>query len=223
MNGVDEDCPDNCLSNFSLVRILLAVSTACLRSSVRNNIQYNFVGSVFLNTSKICGPPWPKRAATCLMHVTYTSMVSVFSSKLNDFHAWNKCSLVLPTLEYCSLNKFCIPIQSTFIGSDEWYHNLASPNSVKQNLWTWTPSTKWCAVIQSLLLGRWASASSSGFPENSGLKWDQFKCTICLPCFAGGVGCSCCCCWACCLAHAGAEGGGSGAGTLCTCSAISYL
>ena len=47
MNGVDKDCPDNCLSNFSFVNILLAVSTACLRSSMGNNIQYNFVGSVF--------------------------------------------------------------------------------------------------------------------------------------------------------------------------------
>ena len=48
MNGVDEDCPDNCLSIFSFVNILLAVSTACLRSSMGNNIQYNFVGSIFL-------------------------------------------------------------------------------------------------------------------------------------------------------------------------------
>ena len=55
MNGVGEDCPDNCLSNFSMVSILLAVSTACLRSFMGNNIQYSFVGSVFLNTSKIYG------------------------------------------------------------------------------------------------------------------------------------------------------------------------
>ena len=54
-NGVDDDCPANCLSNFSLVNILLPVSTASLRSSVGNSIQYNFVGSLFLNTSKICG------------------------------------------------------------------------------------------------------------------------------------------------------------------------
>ena len=55
MNGVDEDCPDNCQSIFSFVNILFAVSTACLRSSVGNNIQYNFVGSAFLKTSRICG------------------------------------------------------------------------------------------------------------------------------------------------------------------------
>ena len=55
MNGVDEDCPDNCLSILSFVNVLLAVCTACLRSSMANNIQYNFLGSVVLNTSKICG------------------------------------------------------------------------------------------------------------------------------------------------------------------------
>ena len=86
MNGVDEDCLVSCLSNFSLVNILLAVSTACLRFSIGNNIQYNFVGSVFLNTSKICGCPYPKSAATCLMEVTYASILSVFSSKLKDLH-----------------------------------------------------------------------------------------------------------------------------------------
>ena len=30
--------------------------------------------------------------------------------------------------------------------------------------------------IQSLVLRRCVSASSSGLPANSGLKWDQFKC-----------------------------------------------
>ena len=115
------------------------------------------------------------------MCVTYASMVSVFSSKLKDLHTWNNCSLVLPILEYCCLNKVCNPCQSVFIGSNDWYHSLASHNSVKQNLWTLTPSTKWCAVTQSLLWSRWASAYSAGFPQNSGLKWDQFKCTICCP------------------------------------------
>ena len=57
INGVDDECPANCLSKFSFVNSLLAVSTACLRSSIGNSIQYNFVGSVFLNTSKICGCP----------------------------------------------------------------------------------------------------------------------------------------------------------------------
>ena len=40
-----------------LVSILFTVSTACLRSSIGNNIQYNFIGSVFLNTSSTCGSP----------------------------------------------------------------------------------------------------------------------------------------------------------------------
>ena len=53
---------------------------------------------------------------------------------------------MLPILEYCCLNKLCKPCQFTFMGSKEWYHNLASPNSVKQNLWTLTPSIKWLWV-----------------------------------------------------------------------------
>ena len=51
----------------------------------------------------------------------------------------NNCSLVLPILEYCCLNKFCNPCQSTLIHSSDWYHNLASPYSVRQNLWILTP------------------------------------------------------------------------------------
>ena len=55
ISGLVDVCPVNCLSNFSLVKILFAVSTANLRSSMGNNLQYNFVGRVFLNTSRICG------------------------------------------------------------------------------------------------------------------------------------------------------------------------
>ena len=117
------------------------------------------------------------------MQWTYASMVSVFSSKLKDLHAWNNCSLVFPILENCCLNKFCTSCQSTFIGSNDWYHNLTSANNVRQNLWTFTPLTKWCAFIQSFEQSRCASASSSGFSENFGLKFDQFKCT------------TYCCCW----------------------------
>ena len=54
MNGLAEVCLVSCLSNFALVNILFAVSTACLRSSIGKSIQYNFGGSVFLNTSRIC-------------------------------------------------------------------------------------------------------------------------------------------------------------------------
>ena len=149
------------------------------------------------------------------MWVTYVSIVSVFSSKLKDLHARNKCSLLLPILEYCCLNKFCNPCQSTLIASNEWYHNLAYPNSVNQNLWTLTPSIKWCTFIQLLEWTRCTSASSSGFPEKSGLKWDQFKCTIyCPSCWVVGVcvkgarlSCWCYCCWACCPVCAGARRG----------------
>ena len=117
-------------------------------------------------------------------------MVSVFSSKLKDLHAWNNCSQVLPTFEYLCLNKFCNSGQSTFIGSREWYHNLASHNNVRLNLWTFTPWTKQCIFIQSFEQIRCTYASSSGFPENSGLKFDQFKCIIC--CWSWI--CCCCCC-----------------------------
>ena len=57
MNCVHEACPNYHLSIFSFVNILLAVSTACLRSFIGNSIQYTFVGNMFLNTSKICGSP----------------------------------------------------------------------------------------------------------------------------------------------------------------------
>ena len=70
INGLVEVCLVNHLSNFSFVSILFAVSTACLRSSIGNNIQYNFVGSVLLNTSRICGSPYPKSVATCLIQET---------------------------------------------------------------------------------------------------------------------------------------------------------
>ena len=52
MNELNEDCLANSLSSFSFVNILYAVSTACLKPSIGNSTQYNFIGSVFLNTSK---------------------------------------------------------------------------------------------------------------------------------------------------------------------------
>ena len=98
------------------------------------------------------------------------------------------------------------------MGSNGWYHNLASLNSVKQNIWTLVSSTKWCVVIQSLVWSRWASASSSDFPENSGLKWDQFRCTSCC---AGCAGC----CGAC---HSGGSAGSEG-GIRCWHPAVAVL
>ena len=103
-------------------------------------------------------------------------------------------SLVLPNLEYHLLNWFCNSSHVIAIISNEAYHNLASPINVKQNLWTFTPSGKWCVFIQSLVLNRWASTSSSGLLEYSGLKWDQFICIwTCWPgcsCKGCGPGCS---------------------------------
>ena len=83
----------------------------------------------------------------------------------------------MPILEYCCLNWFCKLIQSTFIGLSDSYHNLASPTNVKQKHWT--------VSIQSFILKRCASASSSGLHVNSGLKCDQFNCGTC----AGWIGC----------------------------------
>ena len=65
------------------------------------------------------------------------------------------------------------------VGLSDSYHNLASPIKVKQNLCTFMLSRKSCVSIQSLILSKWASASSSGLPANLGLKWDQFNCALC--------------------------------------------
>ena len=107
----------------------------------------------------------------------YPSIVLVASSKWKDLHAWKYCSLVLPNLEYCCLKLSCRPAQSNCCC---WvfnisYHNLASPKRVKQNLLTLWSLGKSCVVIQSFFLSKCASTSSSGFPEKSGLKWDQFN------------------------------------------------
>ena len=175
-----------------------------------------FCGSVFLILPKFVVLHSLKVLPLAKSKWHIASIISVFSLKLKDLYAWNNCSHVLPTFEYCCLNRFYNPYQSTLIGSNEWYHSLASPNSVRQNIWTLTPSTKWCAFIQSFELSRCASASSSGFPENSGLEFDQFTCTTCCcwPAWSwicyGCCGCcySCYCCCSCCCWF------GLGAGTL---------
>ena len=79
---------------------------------------------------------------------------------------------------YCCLNSVCILFQSKTIGLHDSYHNLAFPTKVKQNLWTLTPSRNAWVSIQSLVLRKCASTHSSGFSENSDLKWDQFNCGI---------------------------------------------
>ena len=101
---------------------------------------------------------------------------------------------MLPSFEYLCLNKFCNCAHVVSPkGSKEWYHNLASPNSVRQNLCTLMSCSKQWASIQSFEHCRWASASSSGFPENSGLKFDQLRC-MCLCLTASWCwGCSCPC------------------------------
>ena len=79
-------------------------------------------------------------------------------------------------------------------GSKDWNHSLASPSRVRQNLWTFTSSIKWWEFIQSLECSKCASALSSGFPENSYLKLDQFICKCCCSA-ASWFFCWFCCCW----------------------------
>ena len=100
--------------------------------------------------------------------------MSIFSSNLNVLQAWNSCSGVLLILEYFHLNLFCNAGQSLSNRANDSYHSLASPNSVMQKCLTFSHSAKLCASIQSLVLRRWDSSSSSGLPENSGFLPIQF-------------------------------------------------
>ena len=85
---------------------------------------------------------------------------------------------------------------------------------VKQNLHTFASSGKLWVSIQSLVLSRCATTSSSGLPENTSLKYDQLNCgtwgggfcgCIGLGEFAGGLG----------GGFAGSAGGFGGFGGLC--------
>ena len=96
---------------------------------------------------------------------------------------------MFPIFEYCCPNCVCKPFQSKAIGLSDSYHNLASLTKVKQNLWTLTPFGNAWVSIQSFVLRRCVSTSSSGFPVNSGLKWDQFNCGIGPGCTGGAAGC----------------------------------
>ena len=145
---------------------------------------------------------------TCLKCVIYESNVFYAFVKMK----WSPCMKELFShITYfwiLYLNWFCKPCQSLFIGLRDSYHNLASPNNVRQNLWNFTPSWNWCVFIQLFILSRCASASSSGFPENSGLKDDQFKCGIFCTCCTGCCGtwggwrCWDIWCWWSCICHA---------------------
>ena len=74
------------------------------------------------------------------------------------------------------------------MGLRDLYHNLASPVRVKQNLCTFVSCRKFWVSIQSLVLNRCATASSSGLPENSGLKYDQLNCGTWNGGFCGCIG-----------------------------------
>ena len=103
-------------------------------------------------------------------------MVSVASSNWKDLQTWKYCSLVLPNFEYCCLKCSCIAGQSKFAFLMVSYHNLALLVRVRQNLLTFWSFEKLWVSIQSLVLSRCASASSSVLSANSGLKYDQFNC-----------------------------------------------
>ena len=129
----------------------------------------------------------------------------------------------MPNVEYCCLKHSCNPVQSTTIGLNDSYHILASPVKVKQNLCTFATSGTLCVSINLFVLNRCASASSSGLPENSGLKYDQFNwgCTgigICIGGISGcnafgiGTGGTCDC------IEFGIGTGGLGAGGICGCT-----
>ena len=83
---------------------------------------------------------------------------------------------MFPNFEYCCQKWSCNAAQCNCAVPKVSYHNLASAVRVKQNLLTLASAGKLWVSIQSLVLRRCASASSSGFPENSGLKYDQFNC-----------------------------------------------
>ena len=108
------------------------------------------------------------------------------------------------------------------------YHKLALPVRVKQNFCTFATYEKLCVSIQSFVLNRGATASSSGLPENSGLKWDQFNCGIwtegaggniglgtCAEGFCGCTGFGTCTGGFCGCTGSGMCAGGSGAGGSC--------
>ena len=100
--------------------------------------------------------------------------MSVFSSNLNVLQAWDNYLGVFHIFEYCYLNLFCKAGQLSSKRANDSYHSLASLVNVNQKCLTLTSSGKLCASIQSLVLRRCDSASSSGSPENSGFFSIQF-------------------------------------------------
>ena len=70
-----------------------------------------------------------------------------------------------------------------------------------------------CVSIQSFVLNNWASESSSGSPENSDLKYDQFNCGIWTGGADGNIGLGTCTGGFC-----GCTGFGTCAGRICSCT-----
>ena len=122
---------------------------------------------------------------------TYASIVSVFSSKLKDLHTWNDCSLVFPILEYCYLSKFCNSCQSTFTGSNDWYHNLCFSQWCMTKSLDFQTLNKVMYIHPVIWMEQMCPCILIRFPWNSGLKFDQFKCTTCCCCWSRGYGWGC--------------------------------
>ena len=59
------------------------------------------------------------------------------------------------------------------------YQSLVSPINVRQNLWTLSLFWNLWVSIQLFVLSKCTPVSLSGFPENLGLKWDQFNGSMC--------------------------------------------
>ena len=93
-----------------------------------------------------------------------------------NFHHNEMISMHETTVLLCFL--FCNSGHVIATGSNVAYQFLASPTKVKQNLWTFKASGKSCVVIQSLVLNKCASTSSSGLPENSGLNVTNSYATV---------------------------------------------
>ena len=148
---------------FSLMEILLAVTTTCLISFLAERIQYSLGRRMFLSIKNF--------RLTTSLECCY--LCSVCNITMYGF--WILIKLKLPPcIEqlFSGVTRFGILLselnlqtfESTTIGLSGSGHSLASQTNVKQTLWTLTPSWNACVSIQSFVLCRWASACSFVLP-----------------------------------------------------------
>ena len=130
-------------------------------------INYNYIDSKYR-----CGGIIIISLQSQLYLIMNKISIKIFTKSLRKFSFELECAYIFHFLLYnvmqgsasliCAVCLEFVPKVS--------YHNLASPIRVKQHLLTFWSSGKLCVSIQSLVLRRCSSVSSSGFPENSGLK-----------------------------------------------------